>query len=294
MPEEQESLLAVSDLHVGFRLPGGEIHDAVQGVSFELRKGEALALAGASGSGKSVTALTLARLLPQPPAIISEGSILLDGEDVLKMGKRKLASIRGAKIAYVFQDPTHSLNPVSTVRAQMAEVLRLHRPDIKPDGHESESVQWLYRVGIIDPEKRLADYPHQLGDDMQQRIMIAMALSCQPALLVADEPTAALDVTIRNQILTLLRELKEEAELSILLLTHDFGIIGEVADRVAVMSGGKIVEQGETAQIVDSPQEDETRALLDAVPRVALAPAETPPPVRMRIPLDSGALLAKG
>ncbi|MDP9290792.1 MAG: ABC transporter ATP-binding protein [Verrucomicrobiota bacterium] len=239
---------------------------AVSGVSFSIQKGETLAIVGESGSGKSVTALALTRLLPQPPACYDAGEILLKGRDVLKLSRDELRKIRGGEIAYVFQEPSTSLNPVFTIRNQIAEAIRLHRADV--DDADAEIVRLLTRVGIADPERRMWDYPHQLSGGMQQRAMIAMALASQPDILVADEPTTALDVTIQAQIINQLRELKARLDMAIILITHNFGIIGNIADKVAVMFRGKIVEYGETRNVLSAPAHPYTRALIDCIPKL--------------------------
>src|SRR4051794_14822178 len=221
-------LLDVRNLAIHFATETGMI-EAVRGISFQLRAGETLAVVGESGSGKSVTGLALTRLLPEPPAVYRSGEILLEGRDVLKMGQRELRSLRGARIAYVFQEPSTSLNPVFTIRNQIAEAIRLHRPEVK--NVDDEVVKYLDMVGIVNPRQRMRDYPHQLSGGMQQRAMIAMALSCEPDILVADEPTTALDVTIQAQIIRQLIELKQRLSMSIILITHNFGIIGGIADR---------------------------------------------------------------
>ncbi len=258
-------LLDVRNLVIQFATEDSTV-EAVKGISFTLEKGEALAVVGESGSGKSVSALALTRLLPEPPARYAGGEILLNGQDVLKMTGPELRRIRGSRIAYIFQEPSTSLNPVFTIRNQIAEAIRLHRPDVTDiDG---EVAKWLGLVGIVSPEKRMWDYPHQLSGGMQQRAMIAMALSCRPDILVADEPTTALDVTIQAQIIDLLRDLKKELGMSLLLITHNFGIIGGIADRVAVMFRGKIVEHGPVEQVLRQPQHPYTRALIDCIPKL--------------------------
>jgi ABC-type dipeptide/oligopeptide/nickel transport system ATPase component len=225
-----------------------------------------VAVVGESGSGKSVTALALTRLLPQPPAVYRSGGIFLNGESVLEMAPRRLRQIRGGQIAYVFQEPSTSLNPVLTVGCQLAENIRLHRPEVR--NLRAEAIQWLEQVGIVEPAKRIAAYPFQLSGGMQQRVMIAMALSGRPQLLVADEPTTALDVTVQKQILDLFRELKAKFSMSILLITHNFGIVHGLADRVVVMWRGRIVEQGRTGRVLEHPEHPYTRALIDCVPRL--------------------------
>ncbi len=259
-----ETLLEVKDLTVEFATERGPF-EAVKQVSFSVAKGETLAIVGESGSGKSVTALSLTRLLPEPPASYKSGSILWKGENVMTMSYQRLRSIRGGQIAYIFQEPSTSLNPVFTIRNQIAEAIRLHRPDVTDI--DKEVVRWLDVVGIVNPAQRMRDYPHQLSGGMQQRAMIAMALSCQPDLLVADEPTTALDVTIQAQIMDQLRELKARFGMSIILITHNFGIIGGIADHVAVMFRGKIVESGPTASVLRNPQHPYTRALIDCIPK---------------------------
>ena len=259
-----DTLLEVKDLTIEFATERG-VFEAVKQVSFSVGQGETLAIVGESGSGKSVSALSLTRLLPEPPARFKGGSILWKGEDVLKMKYDRLRSIRGGQIAYIFQEPSTSLNPVFNIRNQIAEAIKLHRPEVTDI--DAEVIRWLDVVGIVNPEKRMRDYPHQLSGGMQQRAMIAMALSCKPDLLVADEPTTALDVTIQAQIMDQLRELKQRFQMSIILITHNFGIIGGIADRVAVMYRGKIVEHGTTAEVLRNPQHPYTRALIDCIPK---------------------------
>jgi ABC-type dipeptide/oligopeptide/nickel transport system ATPase component len=258
-------LLQVKDLSIAFETERGRA-DAVLGSSFSLEAGGSLAIVGESGSGKSVTALALTRLLPEPPARFEGGEILWKGRDVLKMKPRELRKIRGGEIAYVFQEPSTSLNPVYPIRNQIAEAIRLHRPEVKDiDG---EVVKWLDAVGIVDPSQRMHDYPHQLSGGMQQRAMIAMALSCQPDLLVADEPTTALDVTIQAQILAELRELRQRIGMGIILITHNFAIIRGLCEHVAVMFRGRIVEYGSAEEILAHPQHPYTQALIDCIPKL--------------------------
>ena len=258
-------LLEVENLTIRFRTENGAF-DAVKNTSFSMAHGDSLAIVGESGSGKSVTALSLARLLPTPPAEFPNGRILFEGEDVLTMSEKKIRAIRGGGIAYVFQEPATSLNPVYTIHSQIAEGIRLHRPDVQDVS--AEVAKWLGIVGIVDPEKRMHDYPHQLSGGMQQRAMIAMALSCRPKLLGADEPTAALDVTIQAQILAELRRLRAEFAMSLILITHNFGIIRGLCDRVAVMFRGEIVEAGDTETILAHPSHPYTKALIACVPRL--------------------------
>jgi ABC-type dipeptide/oligopeptide/nickel transport system ATPase component len=261
-------LLRVRDLKIEFRRHGAEPTRAVKGISFDLREGETLAVVGESGSGKSATALAFARLLPEPPAKITATELSVTGHEVLKMNERELRKIRGRDIAYIFQEPTTSLNPVLTVRTQIAEALALHRPDVRD--RDAEILNWLRRVGITEPEKRLRAYAHELSGGMQQRVMIAMALCCQPKLLIADEPTTALDVTIQKQIMDLLANLRRDLNMGMILITHNFGIIRDVADRVAVMFRGEIVETGPTVEIMTQPKHPYTKALLACVPRMGV------------------------
>jgi ABC-type dipeptide/oligopeptide/nickel transport system ATPase component len=258
-------LLQVENLSINFRTENGLV-EAVKRVSLSLEHGGSLAIVGESGSGKSVTALSLARLLPTPPAEFASGSIHFEGRDILAMSPAELRGVRGGGIAYVFQEPATSLNPVFTIRSQIAEGIRLHRSEVK--NLDAEVAKWLGAVGIVDPEKRMHDYPHQLSGGMQQRAMIAMALACRPRLLVADEPTTALDVTIQAQILAELRRLRAEFDMALILITHNFGIIRGLCDRVAVMFRGEIVETGETESVLENPQHPYTKALIACVPRL--------------------------
>ena len=260
-----QPLLKVSDLKIGFSSSKG-IVSAVRGVSFSLTQGETLAIVGESGSGKSVTALSITRLLTSPPAIYEGGSILFEGRDLLSLPEKDLLKYRGGRIAYVFQEASTSLNPVYSIGNQMTEVLRLHRPEVKDT--EGEIIRWLDIVGITNPESRLQAYPHQLSGGMQQRIMIAMALLAEPDLLIADEPTTALDVTIQAQILAKLRDIQEKLGMAMILITHNFAIIRGLARHVAVMHHGEIVEYGETKQVLQNPQHPYTKALIACIPRL--------------------------
>ena len=258
-------LLEVENLSIHFKTENGVV-EAVKKVGFSIPQGGSLAIVGESGSGKSVTALSLARLLPSPPAQFAGGAIRFDGQDILAMSEPQLRKVRGGGIAYVFQEPATSLNPVYTIRSQIAEGIRLHRPEVTDV--DAEVVKWLSTVGIVDPEKRMRDYPHQLSGGMQQRAMIAMALSCRPKLLIADEPTTALDVTIQAQILAELRRLRAEFGMALILITHNFGIIRGLCDRVGVMFRGEIVESGETESVLQNPVHPYTKALIACVPRL--------------------------
>lgn len=262
-----DTLLEVRNLEIEFRGRDSTMR-AVDGISFSLRRGNTLAVVGESGSGKSVTALSMTRLLPPPPACAIRGEIIFEGRDLLELPSRRLRKIRGKEIAYVFQEPSTSLNPVFTIGNQIAEVIRLHRPDVKDV--RDEIIRVLDLVKIRDAAKRINDYPHQLSGGMQQRVMIAMALACQPKLLVADEPTTALDVTIQAQIMDLLKELKEKLGMSILLITHNFGIVSGFAEEVIVMFRGKIVEAGPTEKVLRRPEHAYTKALIACIPRLGV------------------------
>ncbi|MCP5525382.1 MAG: ABC transporter ATP-binding protein [Verrucomicrobiales bacterium] len=258
------ALLDIRDLSVDFTRDDGRVR-AIDRVSLRVEANEVVGLVGESGSGKTVTALSIARLLPCPPARYAGGEIELDGEDVLKVGTKRLSQLRGGQISYMFQEPATSLNPVHRVGVQVREMLRRHRPALATD---REVVDWLRRVGIPAPEKRARDFPHQLSGGMQQRVMIAMALASRPRLLVADEPTTALDVTIQAAILELLRELRAELGMSILLITHNLGLVAEIADRMIVMYAGQVVEEGPVDDVLDHPAHPYTRALLESMPRL--------------------------
>jgi len=258
-------LLQVEDLRISFH---GREHvvEAVKGISFQLEEGRTLAVVGESGSGKSVTALALTKLLPPAPACTVGGRVRYRGQDVLTASPRELQKIRGKEIAYIFQEPGSSLNPVFSVGWQIAEAVKLHLPQVKDV--RGRVVAALRDVGIRDPEKRADAYPHELSGGMQQRVMIAMALACEPRVLVADEPTTALDVTIQKQILDLLRDVRTRNRMSIILITHNFGVVAGFADDVIVMFRGKIVEYGPVAQVLRAPQHPYTQALIACIPRL--------------------------
>ncbi|HEV3210487.1 MAG TPA: ABC transporter ATP-binding protein [Chthoniobacterales bacterium] len=258
-------MLEVRDLSIGFGSREGRTA-AVRSLSFSVGEGETLAIVGESGSGKSVTALALTRLLPEPPAIYESGDIFLDGKPILSMNEKMLRSVRGNRIAYIFQEPATSLNPVYSIYQQIAETIRQHHPEVRD--LRKEVIYWLDQVGIANARERIHDYPFQLSGGMQQRVMIAMALCCQPDILVADEPTTALDVTIQRQILSLFKSLKERYRMSMILITHNFGIIAGLADNVAVMFRGHLVEFGQTDALLRAPKHPYTRALIDCVPRL--------------------------
>ena len=259
-------LLEVSDLRIAFNAKG-ESTEVVHGIDFTVDSGgQTVAILGESGSGKSVTCMALTRLLPEPPICTITGKILFEGNDVLQMKPRALRKVRGEGIAYIFQEPSASLNPVFTVGYQIAEAVRLHRPDISDV--KGRVVELLERVGIRDAGQRYSAYPHELSGGMQQRVVIAMALACEPKLLIADEPTTALDVTIQAQIMDLLRELREELGMSIILITHNFGIVKGFADRVIVLYRGEVVEEGAIEDVLNNPQHPYTKALIACIPKM--------------------------
>ncbi len=273
-------LLVVRDLQVYFRTDDDNRPvKAVDGVSFTIREGETVALVGESGSGKTITALSLARLLPGA-AYYAGGSVKLQDEEVLALDDRRLRALRGGRIAYIFQEPATSLNPVFTVGWQIAEAVRVHASASDP---AREAVRLMRLVGLPEPERRCRSYPHELSGGMQQRVMIAMALACKPRLLVADEPTTALDVTIQAQILELLGELQQQLSMSILLITHNFGLVARMARFIHVMYAGRIVEAGPTREVLTEPRHPYTQALLRAVPRLR-APVRELPEVQGAIP----------
>ncbi len=266
-------LLSVRDLSVAFA-QGGRETLAVDHVSFDIARGETVALVGESGSGKSVTALSVLKLLPYPPASHPSGQILFDGDDLLAKGEKALRRVRGNKITMIFQEPMTSLNPLHTIETQIGEILKIHR-GMGDNAARARTLELLNEVGIREPEKRLGAYPHQLSGGQRQRVMIAMALANEPELLIADEPTTALDVTVQAQILELLAGLKQNNRMSMLFITHDLGIVRRIADKVCVMTKGRIVESGPTSAIFANPQHDYTRHLLAAEPK-GKPPAEDP------------------
>lgn len=260
------ALLSVENLEISFA-SAEQPQRVVKGINFSLNGGgETLAILGESGSGKSVSALALTRLLPAEPTCTIRGQITFDGQSVLELPERRVRKLRGAGIAYIFQEPSASLNPVFSIGFQIAEAVRLHRPDIVDP--QARVIELLELVGIRDAARRFKAYPHELSGGMQQRVMIAMALACEPKILVADEPTTALDVTIQAQIIELLRELRSKLGMSILLITHNFGIVKGFADRVMVLYRGEIVEQGTVDSVLENAQHPYTRALIACIPRL--------------------------
>jgi oligopeptide transport system ATP-binding protein len=261
-----ENILEVRDLHVSFDTYGGTVQ-AVRGVSFEVKKGECVAIVGESGSGKSVTAQTVMKLIPMPPGKINKGSIKFDGKEIVELSEREMQRVRGWEIAMIFQDPMTSLNPTMTIGKQIAEGLIKHQGMSNSEARK-RALQMLEHVGIPHPEERIDSYPHQFSGGMRQRAMIAIALACNPKLLIADEPTTALDVTIQAQILDVMKNLKKEFETSIILITHDLGVVAGMADRVVVMYAGQVVEQGTVDEIFYRPKHPYTQALLRSIPRL--------------------------
>ncbi|MDD4796502.1 MAG: ABC transporter ATP-binding protein [Eubacteriales bacterium] len=261
-----EKILTVENLQVSFDTYAGEVQ-AVRGVSFYLDQGEVLAIVGESGCGKSVTAQTLMRLNPTPPARIKGGNVWFDGKDILAISEREMRKVRGGQIAMIFQDPMTSLNPTMTVGNQIAEILKQHQR-LMPGQTKEKVVKLLEKVRIPNVERRIRQYPHEYSGGMRQRAMIAMALACEPKLLIADEPTTALDVTIQAQILELMRELQAETNASLILITHDLGVVASIAHRVAVMYAGRIVETGMLDDIFYRPSHPYTWGLLEARPRM--------------------------
>ncbi|MFH2130791.1 MAG: ABC transporter ATP-binding protein, partial [bacterium] len=261
-------ILEVKDLQVHFSTLEGTVH-AVNGVSFDLEKGQTLGLVGESGCGKSVTALTILRLIPSPPSFIPGGKILLHNENLIDLPVKRMRQIRGAQISMIFQEPMTSLNPVFTIGHQIAEIFHIHRK-LEGQSVKEATIEALRKVQIPSPEKRLKEYPHQLSGGMRQRIMIAMALACNPEILIADEPTTALDVTIQAQILDLMLALKEEMETAILMITHDLGVIAETAQQVVVFYAGKVMESGAVRTIFKNPFHPYTIGLLGSMPKLGL------------------------
>ncbi|MBO8138184.1 MAG: ABC transporter ATP-binding protein [Desulfotomaculum sp.] len=259
-------LLKVDNLKTHFFLDEGVV-PAVDGVSFHLNRGETLAVVGESGSGKSITSLSIMRLIPSPPGRIVGGSIYFNGQDLLKLPEKEMRRIRGNKISMIFQEPMTSLNPVYRVGDQIAEALINHQGVNKKEAME-KAVEMLRLTGIPSPEKRAYEFPHQMSGGMRQRVMIAMALSCRPELLIADEPTTALDVTIQAQILELMQELQEKFGTAIIMITHDLAVVAEMADRAAVMYCGKVVEEATVEELFEKPLHPYTRGLLASIPRV--------------------------
>jgi len=263
-----ENILEVKNLHVTFTTYGGTVK-AVRGVNFHLNRGETLAIVGESGCGKSVTSNAIMRLIPDPPGKITNGTILFKGEDLTTYSEKRMRTIRGVDISMIFQDPMTALNPTLTIGTQLMEGLKEHRK-LSGDKAKQKALEMMKLVGIPNPEERMKQYPHQFSGGMRQRIVIAIALICDPDLLIADEPTTALDVTIQAQILELFEKIQDELGVSIILITHDLGVVAKIADRIAVMYAGKIIETGTKREIFYQPQHPYTQGLLNSVPRLDL------------------------
>lgn len=268
-------ILSVDNLHVSFKTYGGNVH-AVRGVSFDLRKGETLAIVGESGCGKSVTSNAIMGLIPQPPGRISDGKVMFKDINLTNMTKKELRKVQGVDISMIFQDPMTALNPTLTIGEQLMEGVLTHTKSSKAEAKE-KALAMLRLVGIPNPQERLKQYPHQFSGGMRQRIVIAIALICEPELLIADEPTTALDVTIQAQILELFEEIQAKTGVSIVLITHDLGVVAKIADRIAVMYAGKIIELGTKREIFYTPQHPYTQGLLNSVPRLDLIEEELQP-----------------
>ena len=264
--KENQKLLEVKDLHVSFFTPAGEVK-AVGGISYDLNYGEVMGVVGESGSGKSQEAYSIMGLL-QSPGKVTGGSITFEGRDVLAMSKEEMTNFRGNKVAMIFQNPMTCLNPVYTIGNQLVEALRAHDKSISKEDAEKRAMEMMEMVGINNVEKRMKQYPHEFSGGMRQRVMIAMGLICHPQLLIADEPTTALDVTIQAQIMSLLKELREEIGMSIILITHDIGLVASMADRVLVMYAGQIIEEAPAKEIFRAPRHPYTKALLATVPSI--------------------------
>lgn len=265
MEENKKNLVEVKDLEVSFFTYAGEVK-AVRGISYELKPGEVMGIVGESGSGKSVSSYGLMGIIPSPGKVIG-GKIIFDGQDMTKLPEKELLKIRGKDISMIFQDPMTSLNPLFTIGNQIEECLKKHT-DLSKEDRQKRMVELLTLVGINQPEKRLKQYPHEFSGGMRQRVMIAMALSCDPKLLIADEPTTALDVTIQAQILELMKELKDKIHMGIVFITHDLGVVSEICDNICVMYAGTIVEQGSSDQIFYEPKHPYTWGLLASVPKI--------------------------
>lgn len=263
-----ENILEVKNLHVTFTTYGGTVK-AVRGVNFHLNRGETLAIVGESGCGKSVTSNAIMRLIPDPPGKITNGTILFKGEDLTTYSEKRMRTIRGVDISMIFQDPMTALNPTLTIGTQLMEGLKEHRK-LSGEKAKQKALEMMKLVGIPNPEERMKQYPHQFSGGMRQRIVIAIALICDPDLLIADEPTTALDVTIQAQILELFEKIQDELGVSIILITHDLGVVAKIADRIAVMYAGKIIETGTKREIFYQPQHPYTQGLLNSVPRLDL------------------------
>lgn len=279
----EQQLLEIKDLSVSFTVENGSI-EVLDKVALSIKQGKTLSLVGESGCGKSVTASSVMRLLPQPYGKITSGRVLFDGQSVLDLPVDQMYTLRGSEIAMIFQEPMTALNPVHIVKKQIGEVLELHRPGIKKDEIEAAVIQYLHDVEMPSPEQRINNYPFQLSGGMRQRVMIAMALAGEPRLLIADEPTTALDVTVQAQILALIRSLQEKNNMSVLYITHDMGVVAEVSDYVSVMYAGQIVESGPVSMIFNHPAHPYTRGLISSMPRLDSKPKTRLPYIKGSVP----------
>ncbi len=266
-------LLDVRNLVTTFDTEMGTLR-AVDRVSFSVNRGQSLGIVGESGCGKSVTSLSIMRLLPKPSGNIQAGEIHFDGQDLVQLPPEEMRRIRGRRISMIFQEPMTALNPVHRIDKQLGEIYSLHFPEMRQREIRQASIDLLNKVGISDPEQRLREYPHQLSGGMRQRVMIAMALACRPEILIADEPTTALDVTIQAQILDLMKQLQQETEMAIVFITHDLGVIAETCDDVVVMYAGVVVERASVVELFQSPRHPYTRGLLESIPRLDIPPKQ--------------------
>jgi len=280
--KKNDTVLAVKNLVTSFRTDDGVV-TALDGVSFQIRRGRTLGVVGESGCGKSVTSLSIMRLLPQGSGRVDAGQILFDGQDLLQIPEQEMRSLRGNRIAMIFQEPMTALNPVFTAGDQIIEVFKTHR-FMDSNAARSAALKMMELVRIPDPERRLDEYPHQMSGGMKQRVMIAMALACQPALIIADEPTTALDVTIQAQILRLMKDLQSELGTSIMFITHDLGVIAEVADDVIVMYAGQVVESADVVSLFDHPRHPYTRGLLASIPDARQSREAALPTIKGTVP----------
>ncbi len=283
-----EPLLSIRDLVVEFKTEDGVVH-AVDGVSYDIFPGETLGIVGESGSGKSVSTLALLGLIPQPPGRITSGTAMFKGKDLLRLKKRELRRVRGDEVAMIFQDPMTSLNPVLTVGSQLGEAIKTHYPDVKDDVVKERVIELLRLVGVPNAEQRFDNYPHEFSGGMRQRAMIAMAITNSPSILIADEPTTALDVTIQAQVLEVMKRVQQETHAATILITHDLGIVAEMCDRVLVMYAGHIVESGDVTTIFKSPRHPYTIGLMNSLPKLTedeewLEPITGSPPSLIDLP----------
>lgn len=281
--KEDQIVLNVRDLKIDFHTELGVV-SAVDQMDFQLKKGRILGLAGESGCGKSVTALSIMRLLPKPVSRIVQGQAIFNGQDIFKLPIKELHHIRGRKISMIFQEPMTALNPVHDIGKQMTEIYKLHFPEMSFREMTGAAVTMLEKVGLSDPEKGMKKYPHQLSGGMRQRVMIAMSLACEPDILIADEPTTALDVTVQAQILTLIKSLQRKSGMSVILITHDLGVIAENCDDVVVMYAGRIAEKADVATLFKHPAHPYTKGLLTSIPSLAREPKTILPTIRGDVP----------